>query len=110
MSKAPSNYGSSEQEKFYLLSHGPSPPGSSSNSGSTSTSGGHRSHGGLVTPIPVLGTSHPSGIPIHQSSHGKGGSITSGHPIQHSQRSAPLPNTSHVSFYFYFLLICGSST
>lgn len=113
MSKNSSSYGPSEQEKFFLSSHGPAPSGSSSGSGggnsSSSSSSGLRPHGGLVTPVPLTGASHPSGIPIHQPSHGKGGSITSGHPIQHPQR-APPSTANHVSSYLQSWFCSHSSS
>ncbi len=90
MNKPSNNYGPSEQEKFFISSHGVTPSGSNNSGGPpSSTASGLRPHGGLVAPIPIPGASHPSGIPIHQPNHGKSGSITSGHPIQHPQRPPP---------------------
>ena len=84
MNKNSSGYGPSEQEKFFL-SHGPA---GSSNSGSSSSGGLRPISGGLLAPISMTGVSHPSGIPIQQSNHGKSGSITSGHPLR------PPPSTA----------------
>jgi len=92
MGKSSSAYGAPpDQEKFYLSSHGPpgQAPGSSVG-GSNPSASGLRPHVTLLAPITGPGgSSHPCGIPIQQSSHGKSGSITSGHPLR------PPPTTSY---------------
>ena len=108
ISKNSSGYGSSDQEKFFMSSHGPLPPGSGS-SGSTQSSSGLRPHsGGLLAPISIPGQSHPSGISIQQSSHGKSGSITSGLPLRPPPSTASYHTTvsaSHVSHNFLLLSV-----
>ena len=105
MNKSSSGYGSSEQEKFFMASHGSLAPAGSSNSGPPqSNSGGLRPHsGGLLAPISMSGQSHQSAIAIQQSNHGKGGSITSGLPLRPPPSTASYHTTvsaSHVSTSF----------
>jgi len=98
ISKSSSPYGSSDQEKFFMSSHGPLPPPGSGSSGSTQSSSGLRPHsGGLLAPISIPGQSHQSSIAIQQSNHGKGGSITSGLPLRPPLSTASYHTTASVS-------------
>ena len=106
--KNPSPYGAPEQDKFYLSSHGP-PQSGSSVSGSNPPNSGMRPHVSHLAPISGPGSSpHPSGLPIQQTSLGKSGSITSGHPLRPPPSTAyhtsvSVPHVCHsVSFSSYF--------
>lgn len=103
LGKNPSTYGSTEQEKYFISpSHG-SASNVSSNAGGAQSASGLRPHAGLLAPIPVQGTSHPSGIPIQQQNHtSKSGSIITGNPLRPPPSSgsyhsvAPAPNVSRI--------------
>jgi len=109
ISKSSSGYGSSDQEKFFMSSHGPLPPPGSGSSGSAQSSSGLRPHsGGLLAPISIPGQSHQPGIAIQQSSHGKSGSITSGLPLRPPPTTASYHTTasgSHVSHFFLLVIM-----
>lgn len=102
LGKNPSTYGSTEQEKYFISpSHG-SASNVSSNAGGAQSASGLRPHAGLLAPIPVQGTSHPSGIPIQQQNHtSKSGSIITGNPLRPPPSSgsyhsvAPAPNAQN---------------
>lgn len=82
LGKNAGSYGPTDQEKYFISpSHGSA--SNVSSGGGAPSAGGLRPHAGLLTPIQVPGSAHPSGLPIQQQIHtSKSGSIITGNPLR----------------------------